>query len=79
MTTSSVTSPVTRITPALVRDLGARQVVVTIRDGLIELRCKGLKRTECVDIASLYYRAVKERVNFERVIKRKAKLKRKPL
>ena len=76
MTTSSTTSPVTRITPAIVRDLGARQVIVTIRDGLIELRGKGLKRTECVDVASLYYQAVKQRVNFEKAQKRKAKVKK---
>lgn len=76
MTTSSVTSPVTRITPAIVRDLGARQVILTIRDGLLELRCKGLKRTECVDIASLYYQTVKQRVAFERAQKRKAKIKK---
>jgi len=77
MTTSSVTSPVTRITPAIVRDLGARQVIVTIRDGFIELRGKGLKRTETVCVASLYQRAVKERVNYERAQKRKTKGTRK--
>ena len=73
MATSSVTSPVTRITPAIVRDLGARQVIVTIRDGLVELRAKGLRRIEVVDVASLYTRAVKERVVFERAQKRAAK------
>lgn len=73
MTTSSVTSPVTRITPAVIRDLGARQVIVTIRNGFIELRGKGLKRIETVCVASLYQRAVKERVVFEKAARRKAK------
>jgi hypothetical protein len=73
MATSSVTSPVTRETPALVFDRGTRRIIVTIRDGLIELRAKGLRTTEAVDIASLYTRAVKERVIFERTQRRKAR------
>jgi hypothetical protein len=79
MTTSSTTSPVTRETPAFVRDKGFRAVIVTIRGGLIELRAKGLRSTEAVDIASIYNRAVKERVIRERAEKRAAKkLKRLP-
>jgi len=60
-----------------VRDLGARQIIVTLRDGLVELRAKGLRRTEVVDVASLYTRAVKERVIFERSQKKAARKARK--
>lgn len=73
MTTNSATSPVTRETPAYSRDRGLRAVVVTIRGGLIELRLKGLKSREAVDIASIYERAVKERVFAERLAKKKAR------
>lgn len=78
MTTSSVTSPVTRETPAYVRDKGLRAVLVTITGGIIELRAKGLRTREAVDVASVYTRAVKERVIRERAekkAKRKGKLK----
>lgn len=70
MTTSSATSPVTRETTAYVRDRGLRPVIVTISHGLIELRCKGLKSREVVDITSIYSRAVKERVIAERAAKK---------
>ena len=77
MTTSSVTSPVTRESSAYVRDRGLRPVIVTVTGGLIELRCKGLKSREVVDIAAVYNRAVKERVIAERAAKKAARKTRK--
>ncbi len=73
MSTSSVTSPVTRETCAYVRDKGLRAVLVTITGGLIELRAKGLRTRECVDISSIYYAAVKQRVARERAEKKAAR------
>lgn len=73
MTTSSVTSPVTRETSAYVRDRGLRQVIVTVTGGLIEMRCKGLRSREVIDIAAVYNRAVKERVIQERAAKKAAR------
>lgn len=64
------TRPVTRVTSAFIRERGLRQVVVTITGNLIELRGKGLRTVETVDVASLWYQAVKARVLHERNIKR---------
>lgn len=77
MTTSSITSPVSRETPAYVRDKGLRAVIVTISGGLIELRAKGLRQREVVDVASLYQQAVKNRVWRERMEKAKDRKARK--
>ena len=65
MATKSV-KPVTRETSALVRERGLRAVMVTIVGGVIELRAKGLRSRETVDVAWCYYAAVKQRVAFER-------------
>ena len=72
------TKPVTRLSSAYVRDQGLRAVVVTITGSLIELRAKGRRQVEVVDIVSLYYQTVKNRVNSERRAKKaeKAKAKR---
>lgn len=75
MTTSSITSPVTRETPAYIRDRGLRPVIVTVRGGLIELRAKGLRTREVVDIASIYGQAVKQRVAAERAMKKASRRK----
>ena len=77
MTTHSTTSPVTRETPAYVRDKGFRAVIVTITGGLIELRAKGLRTREVVDVTSLYQQAVKARVMRERAEKKARKGARK--
>jgi len=71
--TNSTLSPVTRETCAYVRDKGLRAVFVTVTGGLIELRAKGLRTRECVDIASIYYSAVKQRVAKERAEKKAKK------
>lgn len=79
MTTSSTTSPVTRVTSAYIRDRGLREVIVTITGGILELRAKGLRQREVLDVSSLYYQAVKQRVARERAEKiaaRKARSKR---
>jgi hypothetical protein len=65
MTTKSH-RPVTRETSAMVRERGLRAVLVTIVGGVIELRAKGLRSRETVDVASTYYAAVKQRVAAER-------------
>lgn len=77
MTTKSITSPVTRETGALVRDRGMRPVIVTITATCIELRAKGLRTRETVDIASLYAQAVRQRVAAERAAKKAARKARK--
>jgi hypothetical protein len=59
--------PVTRESSALVRERGLRAVMVTIVGGVIELRAKGLRTTETVDVTSCYYAAVKQRVAMERL------------
>jgi hypothetical protein len=65
MTTKSI-KPVTRETSAFVRDRGMRAIVVTIEHGILELRAKGLRSREIVDIGALYDRTVRERVMSER-------------
>lgn len=71
MTTLS-TRPVTRETSSYVRDKGMRPVLVTISGGIIELRAKGLRSREVIDVAWAYEFAVKARVMRERA-ERKAK------
>lgn len=78
MTTKSV-RPVTRETSAYVRDRGLRPVIVTVHHGLIELRAKGLRTREVVDVGTIYLQAVRARVFRERMEKSKArKAKRGP-
>ena len=72
------TKRTTRITSAYVRDKGLRPVAVTIVGGIIELRAKGLRQVEVVDVGTLYLRAVRDRVareKAERKSKRKEKAK----
>jgi hypothetical protein len=76
MTTTSA-KPTTRETSAFVRDKGLRPLIVTVHHGLIELRPKGLRATETIDLAAMYYQAVKGRVFRERMEKAKAKKARK--
>jgi len=64
------TKPTTRETTAYVRDRGLRALVVTVHGGLIELRAKGLRSRETVDLAALYSMAVKARLARERAEKR---------
>jgi len=71
MTPSS--KPVTRLTSAWARDRGMRQVVATITGSLIELRLKGCRQIETVDIGTLWYQAVKARVMATRAAKKAAK------
>ena len=68
--------PVTRESTALVRERGLRAVMVTIVGGVIELRAKGLRSRETVDLAWCYYAAVKQRVALERAEKAKRKGRR---
>lgn len=66
MTTKSF-KPVTRESSALVRERGMRPLIVTIVGGVIELRAKGLRSRETVDLSWAYYAAVKQRVFRERM------------
>lgn len=67
------TKPVTRLTSAYARDRGMRQVVATITGSLIELRLKGLRSVETVDVSTLYYQAVRARVIRDRLAKKAAR------
>lgn len=67
-------SKVTRKTNAIVRDRGARRVIVTLYpDGTIGLRPERTRREEVVDASWLWQDTVKRRVAFERAQKRAAK------
>jgi hypothetical protein len=65
MTTKSI-RPVTRETSAFVRDRGLRPVIVTVVGGLLELRAKGLRSREYLDLGWCYEQAIKARVASER-------------
>jgi hypothetical protein len=67
------TKPVTRLTSAWVRDQGLRPVVVTITGSVIELRAKGRRQVEVLDVASLYFQAVKQRVANEKKLRKAAR------
>ena len=73
MATHASSSPVTRETSAFVRDKGFRAVIVTVTGGLIELRAKGLRSREVLDVASLYHQAVKARIVRERAERKAAR------
>lgn len=72
MTTTSA-KPVTRETSAYVRDRGMRAVLVTITGSVLELRAKGLRTRETVDVASIYLQAVKARILDEKRAKKAAR------
>lgn len=82
MTTRSI-KPVSRETTAFVRDRGSRPLIATLVGGLLELRPKGLRTREVVDLAAVYEMAVKARVfaaktarGKERAAKAKARAER---
>lgn len=67
------TRPVTRESTAYVRDRGLRPLIVTITGSILELRAKGLRSREVVDLSSCYSRAVKERVAHEKAARKAAR------
>ncbi len=71
--TSSDTSPVTRQTSAYVRDKGLRAVIVTVRGSFLELRPKGLRTTETIDIAAVWGQALRARLAHEKAERAKAR------
>ena len=75
MTTKS-DRPVTRETSSYVRDRGLRPVLVTIRGSVIELRAKGLRSRELLDVGWCYQVAVKARVIRQRAERKAAKRRR---
>lgn len=72
MTTRSL-RPVTRETSALVRERGMRPVIVTVVGSVLELRAKGLRTQETLDLSWCYYVAVKQRVVSERAERAKTR------
>lgn len=58
--------PVTRESTAMVRERRLRAVMVTVVVGVIELRAKGLRTRDTVDLAWWSYAAVKQRVAMEK-------------
>ena len=68
--------PVTRETSAIVRDRGLRPVIVTVAGGVLELRAKGLRSTETLDLAWCFAAAVKQRVQMQKVGRAKARRRR---
>lgn len=70
------TKPVTRETSAYVREKGFRPIIATLTGGVVELRAKGLRTREYIDLAYCYQQAVKQRVAREKAEK-KAKRKSK--
>ena len=67
------TRVVSRETTAVVRERGLRPVIVTVVGGVIELRAKGLRSREVIDVAWCYHAAVKQRVLQERAQRAKAR------
>lgn len=67
------TKPVTRLTSAYVRDKGLRPIVITVVGSYVEVRAKGLRSRETMDIAAIYSWAVKARMAQQRAERRAAK------
>ncbi len=68
--------PVTRETSAIVRDKGPRPVIVTVVGGVLELRAKGLRSIETLDLAWCYAAAVRQRLQLQKVERAKARRRR---
>lgn len=72
---TKLTRPVARESSAYVRDKGLRPIIVTLHGSIIELRAKGLRSTEVLDLAAAYGIALKQRLareKAERQARRKA-------
>lgn len=77
MTTKS-DKPISRETSAYVRERGQmRAVIATIHGSILELRPKGMRNRETLDIGSLYHYAIKSRVLREKMEKAKERKARK--
>lgn len=57
---TDLTKPVTRRTPATVRDGGERRIVVTLHPKIIELRCEGLRDRVRIRYDDLYRQLIKQ-------------------
>ena len=68
--------PVTRETSAIVRDKGARPVIVTVIGGVLELRAKGLRSTATPDLAWCYMAAVRQRLQVQKAERAKGRRRR---
>jgi hypothetical protein len=65
-----------RETSAIVRDKGLRAVIVTVVGGVLELRAKGLRSSETMDIGWCCATAVKRRVQRDRALRDRARCRR---
>lgn len=75
---TKLSKPVARETGAFVRDRGLRPLVVTLHDSFLELRPRGLRRGEVIDLAAVFGLAVRARLlreKAERAAAKKAKRK----
>lgn len=69
--------PVTRLTPATVRDGGRpRQLVATLVGKTLVLRCYGRRSEEVIDLESAYLAAIKNRKWRAEMVTAKAKAER---
>lgn len=73
---TKTTRPVTRETSAFVRDRGMRPLIVTLSGSILELRAKGLRSREVIDLAACYGIAIKQRLAAEKAAKRAARKSR---
>lgn len=70
------TRPVTRETSAYFRDRGLRPIIATITGSILEMRCKGLRTVETIDIAAAYSFALKSRLAQIKAERKKNKKKK---
>jgi hypothetical protein len=64
---------VTRESSAFVRERGLRPLIISISGSIVEVRPKGLRQAETMDIAAIYAYAVRSRLARERAEKKLAK------
>jgi hypothetical protein len=64
---------VTRLSSAFVRDKGLRQLIITVVDSYVEIRCKGLRSRETMDISAIYGMALKSRMAMEKAQRKAAR------
>lgn len=68
-----LSKPVARETGAFVRDRGLRPLIVTLHDSFLELRPRGLRRGEVIDLAAIFGLAVRKRILLEKAERAAAK------
>lgn len=72
------TRPTSRVTSAYWREKGKlRPLIVTVIGSIVEVRAKGLRSTETMDVAAIYSFAIKSRLARQKA-ERKALKRKKP-